>query len=417
MKISFRTDSKEVKSIVEQVEKQQITVGSYLQNLIIEKKKNEGKEPKNIREYMESQRAYVWENWRASNLIQSLLLGIPVPEITLYRKDDKSQFRKCVDGQQRLTSIYLYTNNLFKLDLSKSIFPAFEIEEEQYLYTDIQGKTFSELPEILQDIILNYDIRITTINNCTEEQAEKFFVSMNAGVKQLKPTEVRMAAMGSNVRKLFAKSLNSDWVLHCLTPKTAVGNIGNEIMAQAIALMHHKEAIELSKENIDKVIYSYRSNGISESLENDIINICNYLNEASAIWIDNKKKADEQQTVKKGKRVANYATYRFTQFNKTNTVMLLIAADKAIKNNVDLKVFAEWSLKFFKEPNEDYKNGLNGKVNELGNVELRMLALDTEIEQLKVNTEIIEVVEPVKVVKNEIMVIEQEQIQDMQATA
>lgn len=382
MKFSFRTDSKEVKSIVEQIEKQQITVGSYIQNLILEKRKAEGKDTKTVRDYMQSQRQYCWETWRASNLIQSLLLGIPIPEITVYRQDDKSQFRSCLDGQQRLTSIYLFVNNGFKLDLSKSIFPTFEIEGYQYTYSDIQGKTFSELPEILRDIILNYDMRLTTINNCDEDQAEKFFVSMNAGVKTLKAAEVRKAAMGMSVRKVFAEALKSNWVLHTLTEKTAIGNTGNEIMAQVITLLYHDGAVELSKENIDKVIYSFRQSGVPENLQKDIKAICNYLNVVSAMWIEDKKKADESKTT--GKKVSNYATYRFAQLsNKTTIVMLMIAADKAIKNNVNVEAFAEWALKFFKEPSQDYNNGLNGKVNELGNVDFRILAIEDEIQKLE----------------------------------
>lgn len=383
MKISFRTDGKEVKSIVEQIEKQQITVGSHIQEIILNKRKEEGKEVKNIREYMESQRAYVWEVWRASNLIQSLLLGIPIPEITVYRADDKSQFRKCVDGQQRLTSIYLFTKDQFKLDLSKSIFPTFEIEGEQYTYQDIQGKLFSQLPELLQDIILSYDLRLTTINNCTEEQAEKFFVSMNAGFKALRPAEVRTAAMGMNVRKFFAQVLKSDWVLHTMTEKASRSNTGNEVISQVITLLHNKQATELSKENIDKVIYSFRDTGVPEELQNDMVNICNYLNEATSIWIENKKKEDASKTTKKGKAVSNYSTYRFTCFNKTHIVMLMVSADKAIKNNVPVEVFAKWSRDFFEHQSEDYKAGMADKVIDLKNVELRLWAIDSEINKLE----------------------------------
>ena len=137
--ISFTPGNKEVKSIVEQVRKQQITVGGHLQNILLAEKEAEGSKVKNVREYMESQRAYVWETWRASNLIQSLLLNIFIPEVILYRADEKSQFRRVLDGNQRLTSIYLFITDGFKLDLTKSIFPTFEIEGEQYTYESIQG--------------------------------------------------------------------------------------------------------------------------------------------------------------------------------------------------------------------------------------------------------------------------------------
>jgi len=376
-KPTFVPSSKEINSIVGQIEKQQIAVGNYLQNVVLA-----GKEKiKNIREYMESQRNYVWENWRASNLIQAILLNDPIPEIIIYRNDDKSQFRKTLDGQQRLTTIYLFVNDGFKLDLSKSIYPTFEIEGEQYTYQNLQDKLFSELPELLRDIILNYDLRILTANNCTDEQAERYYTSMNAGMKPLKPAEIRMAGMGIKVRRFIGETLKSDWILHCLTEKSATGNIGSEIISQTLTLMHNNSAVELSKENIDKVIYSFRDTGVPENLSNNMIDICNYLNETTSIWIEDKKKEDAKR--EKGKKVSNYATYRFSFFNKTNTVMLIVAADKAIKNNVPVEEFAKWSYNFFEKPSQDYNDGMNGKVSELQNVDMRMLAIDAEIVKMR----------------------------------
>lgn len=388
MTISHVPSSKEVKSVMEQIDKQQITVGGYLQELILSKRKEEGKEPKNIREYMESQRQFVWENWRTSNLILTLILQGSVPEITLYRHDDKSQFRKTLDGQQRLTSMYLFINDMVKLDLSKSIFPVFEVEGEQYTYESIQGKTFSELSELFRDKIMTFDLRIVTYNNTTDEQAERYYVTMNAGAKVLKAAEIRTAAMGMTVRRFFAECLKSDWVFHTMTAKAAMSNAGNEIMAQVITLLYNKSAVELSKENIDKVIYSFRSDGVPENLRQDMVNICNYLNVVTATWIENKKKADEAQTVKRGKTITSYNTYRFSFFNKTHITMLMIAADKAIKNNVSPDIFADWAFTFFKDrPNEDYKNGstsdTNCKVNEMQKVDMRILAIDAEINKLE----------------------------------
>ena len=382
--VSFTPPSnKDVKSILEQIKKQQITVGGHLQSILLADKEAEGVKVKNVREYMESQRAYVWENWRASNLIQSILLNSWIPDIILYRYDDKSQFRKVIDGQQRLTTTYLFVNDCFKLDLSKSMYPVFEIEGERYTYEFLQNKKFSELPEIFRDSILNYDIKLVTANNCTDEQAERIYVSMNAGVKPLKPAEVRNAAMGINTRRFIGEVLKSDWILHTMTAKAATTNVGNEIITHVITLMHHNSAVELSKETIDNAIYSYRDNGLTDVMKEDITNVCNYLNEVTSIWIELKKKHDEQQTKKKGKGVSNYSTYRFSFFNKTHTVMLMIAADKAIKANVPVKEFATWSRKFFEFQSEDYKKGMDGKANELQNVDMRMLAIQDEVSKLK----------------------------------
>src|SRR5207302_2204165 len=52
---------------------------------------------------LDYQRSYVWTRKQASRLIESFLLGLPVPAIFLYR-DSKSQRLPVVDGHQRLAS-------------------------------------------------------------------------------------------------------------------------------------------------------------------------------------------------------------------------------------------------------------------------------------------------------------------------
>jgi len=378
--ITYTTEKRDIGTLVEHIEKQYYTVGKHLQDFLTAKKEAEGKELKTIREFMESQRGYVWETWRASNLIQTVLLKNPIPEITVYRADDKSQYRKTVDGQQRLTSIYLFINDGFKLDISKTMFPKFTIEGEQFSANEtLQGKTFSQLPELWQDIIKIYQLRITTMNNCTEEDAEKAFVQMNSGAKGLKPSEIRKAAMGSDTRKFFRSILDSDWILHALTPLATKGNAGDEILSQVITLIHNNGPIELSKDNIDKAIYGFRELGLPEEIEDDMINVSNYLSQATEIWISNKKKEDEKEG---SKRVKNYSTYRYTWLNKTNTVMLMHSAHSALKNNVDVEEFSVWAYKFFQAPTKEYKEGLQDKVIDLKRVEMRLNAINSELGKL-----------------------------------
>jgi len=386
--ITYTTEKRDIGTLVEHIEKQYYTVGKHLQNFLADKKEAEGKELKTLREYMESQRAYVWETWRASNLVQTVLLKNPIPEITVYRADDKSQFRKTVDGQQRLTSIYLFINNGFKLDVSKTMFPKFTIEGEQFGANEtLQGKTFSELPELWQDIIRGYQLRITTMNNCTEEDAEKAFVQMNSGAKGLKPSEIRKAAMGSDTRKFFRSILDSDWILHALTPLATKGNAGDEILSQVITLIHNNGPIELSKDNIDKAIYGFREFGLPEELEDDMINVSNYLSQATEIWIDNKKKEDAKEG---SKRVKNYATYRYTWLNKTTTVMLMYSAHSALRNNVTVEEFSAWAYNFFQFPTKEYKEGLQDKAIDLKRVEMRLNAIQTELNKLSSFEQVVE---------------------------
>ncbi|RRR71420.1 MAG: DUF262 domain-containing protein [Candidatus Viridilinea halotolerans] len=57
------------------------------------------------------QRNYVWDIKRASRLIESLLIGLPVPQIFLY--EEKRNKFLVIDGQQRLMSIYYFIKERF----------------------------------------------------------------------------------------------------------------------------------------------------------------------------------------------------------------------------------------------------------------------------------------------------------------
>lgn len=57
------------------------------------------------------QRNYVWDKKRASKLIESLLIGLPVPQVFLY--EEKRNSFLVIDGQQRLLSLYFFAKGRF----------------------------------------------------------------------------------------------------------------------------------------------------------------------------------------------------------------------------------------------------------------------------------------------------------------
>ncbi len=58
------------------------------------------------------QRRYVWKQPQASRLIESFLVGLPVPAVFLYR-DQATQKHLVIDGQQRLRSVFDYIEGYF----------------------------------------------------------------------------------------------------------------------------------------------------------------------------------------------------------------------------------------------------------------------------------------------------------------
>lgn len=59
------------------------------------------------------QRNYVWDIKKASKLVESLILGLPVPELFFYSEGDENNTYKIIDGQQRLLSIYFFVKGRF----------------------------------------------------------------------------------------------------------------------------------------------------------------------------------------------------------------------------------------------------------------------------------------------------------------
>ncbi|MEL4356510.1 MULTISPECIES: DUF262 domain-containing protein [unclassified Luteococcus] len=64
------------------------------------------------------QRNYVWDQKRASKLIESLLLGLPIPQVFLYEEARNSFL--VIDGQQRLLTLYFYMKGRFPKTSSRA---------------------------------------------------------------------------------------------------------------------------------------------------------------------------------------------------------------------------------------------------------------------------------------------------------
>jgi len=129
------------------------------------------------------QRAYVWDKGRASRLIESLVLQIPIP--VLYVAEEAERTYVVVDGQQRLTSIVAYITGVFPDKkpfrlTGLSVLPA------------LRGKLFKELPKACQDVILTTLLRVIIITQDSDPEVKfEMFERLNLGALQLTDQELR----------------------------------------------------------------------------------------------------------------------------------------------------------------------------------------------------------------------------------
>lgn len=149
----------------------------------------------------EFQRDYVWNAKKASLLVESVLMRIPLPVVYLAETRDSDW--EVVDGQQRLTSLYSFVRGSFP-DGSPFRLGRLDVRP------DLRGKAFKDLPKSDQNAILNYTLRATILlNNSHPDVKFEVFERLNCGSVQLKDPELRNCMYRGPYNDLLAElSLN-----------------------------------------------------------------------------------------------------------------------------------------------------------------------------------------------------------------
>ncbi|MDE6250770.1 MAG: DUF262 domain-containing protein [Alphaproteobacteria bacterium] len=133
------------------------------------------------------QRKYVWNSGQASKLIESILLGFPVPVIYVSETDDGKWL--VIDGQQRLTSIIRFMNNEFEHPDGRKT----EFKLSSLNVLDQYNKCrFVDLDKEAQRKLKNYSIRIVVIlKNSGPDIKFDMFERLNRGSVGLNDMELR----------------------------------------------------------------------------------------------------------------------------------------------------------------------------------------------------------------------------------
>ncbi|MFZ2038297.1 MAG: DUF262 domain-containing protein [Dehalococcoidales bacterium] len=152
------------------------------------------------------QRRFVWTLNQASSLIESFLLGLPVPPLFLYREAD-SQKLLVVDGQQRLRSVFGYFDGEFP-----DTHQRFSLRKVKASW---DGLSFNELNTAdkirLRDAVLR-TIIIEQLDPKDNTSMYHIFKRLNTGGTTLNAQEIRNALYHGNFSELLAE-LNglADW--------------------------------------------------------------------------------------------------------------------------------------------------------------------------------------------------------------
>lgn len=133
-------------------------------------------------EYAIQRSGGVWKPLQQSYLIHSLAQDYPIPPVYFLGEtklvDGKEKpLRYILDGKQRITTMVDFVADKFSLHKDT---PMVTIEGEHYF---INGCTFSEMDEAVQDMVLSRTILTYTLDSksVTDEEIEDLFFRMNNG--------------------------------------------------------------------------------------------------------------------------------------------------------------------------------------------------------------------------------------------
>ncbi|MCI9626066.1 MAG: DUF262 domain-containing protein [Clostridia bacterium] len=122
------------------------------------------------------QRNYIYNAKRASSLIESILLGIPIPVV--YLSEEENGTYSVIDGQQRITSFVNYLKNEYRLTGLTEL-------------SQLNGKYFKDLEKDVQRKLNFSSLKAICLDKDSQELKYEIFSRLNQGSISLRPQELR----------------------------------------------------------------------------------------------------------------------------------------------------------------------------------------------------------------------------------
>jgi hypothetical protein len=286
------------------------------------------------------QRSEVWEKWRMSELIWSIVMNYPVPPIYCVRSEGDNEKVKrydCLDGKQRCTTIYKFLNDKFALTQLNPIPYIDEDGEEQFV--DISGRKFSELDEELQDIIKDSTITVKYYDNLDQSKKRELFKRLNQG----RPLTAKNKTLASakDIETLLDIG-NHQLFQEMLTEKARANKNQVVIVAKVLTMLTDDvENISFASKDFNPIIEQME---ISDDEKLALAEVFDYIVNTHEELISNQ----EKDVAKK-------------LYTEVHLVGLIPYVKQSIDEDISVSMFAEYLINFFKTENdsEEYDEYIN----------------------------------------------------------
>ncbi len=180
------------------------------------------------------QRDFVWSAALMSRFIESLLLGLPVPGIFLYRMDDDRY--QVIDGQQRIKTLQAF----YAGTINEKPFRLVRLDST----SEFEGLTYQKLIGTDRRRLDNSIIHATVIRQDKPDDngSSKYsiFERLNTNVKPLSSQEIRAAIYQGGFNDLLLK-LNKNTAWRALFGKKHSRKRDEELILRFLALYYQQD--------------------------------------------------------------------------------------------------------------------------------------------------------------------------------
>ena len=158
------------------------------------------------------QREFVWKQVQSSKLIESFLVGLPVPAIFFYTERQSQRFL-VIDGQQRLRSIFYFFDGLFGEEEKgkRTVFKLKGLNDD----SEYAEKEFEDLDDAAQRRLRNSVLRsfiVQQLDPNDDTSIYHIFERLNTGGTLLANQEIRNCVYRGTFNNLINElNLLTDW--------------------------------------------------------------------------------------------------------------------------------------------------------------------------------------------------------------
>lgn len=151
------------------------------------------------------QRQVVWDKKKASRLVESVLLDVPLP--TIYLAEEHDSKVSVIDGQQRLTAFFAYIDGIWPVDKTDFKLSGLQVNR------DLNKKLYKDLQDDIQEKIKDATIRTITFKKDSDPNLRfEIFERLNTGSVPLNDQELRNCVYrGSYMSLLKELSVDADF--------------------------------------------------------------------------------------------------------------------------------------------------------------------------------------------------------------